>query len=153
MQASTYFHPDARIASPHISTRLNTGLLFLRLGTSFILFYVHGLPKILHYGEELTRIEDPFGMGAHFSLLAAIFAEVVCPIFIALGLFTRWATLPVLAVLLVAMFVVHPQWTIAEGQFGWLLLICTITIALCGPGGWALDARIAGGVPVPDTPH
>jgi putative oxidoreductase len=137
MQASKYLYTDASVSQR--AACLNAGLLFLRVSTAFMLFYVHGLPKVLHYSEELAKIEDPFGLGPHISLLAAIFAEVVCPIFLVLGLFTRLATLPVLAVLLIAMLVVHREWSIAEGQFGWLLLICTITIALCGPGEWALN--------------
>lgn len=122
------------------SPAIDAGLLFLRMAGAFLLFHVHGLPKILNYTEELTRIEDPFGFGPQLSLLAAIFAEVVCPLFIAAGLLTRLATLPVLAVLFIAMFVVHTHWSIAEGQFGWLLLIIFLTIALCGPGKWSFDA-------------
>jgi len=120
--------------------RLNAGLFFLRLAGSLLLLHVHGLPKVLHFSEELTRIEDPFGLGAMMSLLPAILAEVVCPIFIILGWGTRLACLPIIAVLLVAMLVVHPGWSIAEGQFGWLLLIIFITLALTGPGGWRLGA-------------
>ena len=120
--------------------RLNAGLFFLRLAASLLLLHVHGLPKILHFSEELTRIEDPFGLGPMMSLLPAILAEVVCPIFIILGWGTRLACLPIIAVLLVAMLVVHPGWSIAEGQFGWLLLIIFTTLALTGPGGWRLGA-------------
>ena len=120
--------------------RLNAGLFFLRLAGSLLLLHVHGLPKILHFSEELTRIEDPFGLGPMMSLLPAILAEVVCPIFIILGWGTRLACLPIIAVLLVAMLVVHPGWSIAEGQFGWLLLIIFTTLALTGPGGWRLGA-------------
>ncbi|MBZ6397519.1 MULTISPECIES: DoxX family protein [Pantoea] len=120
--------------------RVNAGLFFLRLAGSLLLLHVHGLPKILHFSEELTRIEDPFGLGPMMSLLPAILAEVVCPIFIILGWGTRLACLPIIAVLLVAMLVVHPGWSIAEGQFGWLLLIIFTTLALTGPGGWRLGA-------------
>lgn len=119
------------------------GLLFLRLSASFMLFYVHGWPKVVHFSQELTRIEDPFGWGARTSLLSAIAAEVICPLFIAAGLFTRLATLPILVVLVVALLVVHAAWSIAEGQFGWLLLICFATLALCGAGDWSLDAHLA----------
>lgn len=118
---------------------LAMGLLFLRVSSSALLFVVHGYPKLLDMGGELARIEDPFGLGAHFSLLAALAAEVVCPPFLMLGLFTRVACLPVLVVLAVAMGVVHREWSLAEGQFGWLLLICFISIALCGPGQLSLD--------------
>lgn len=119
--------------------RIDAGLLFLRLTGSLLLLYVHGLPKVLNFSEELTRIEDPFGFGPWMSLLPAIFAEVACPIFIILGIGTRLACLPIIGVLLVAMLVVHPQWSIGEGQFGWLLLIIFTTLALTGPGKWRVS--------------
>lgn len=122
---------------------LDVGLLFLRLAGSALLFYVHGWPKIIHYHSELQHIEDPFGLGAQFSLWFAVLAEVLCPIGIALGLLTRLATLPVLVVLGVALVFVHADWSIADGQFAWLLLIIYGTIALAGPGAFSLDARLA----------
>ena len=100
------------LSVPHI----DLGLLWLRVGGAFMLFHVHGWPKIIHYSEELVRIEDPFGFGTSFSLLAAIFAEVICAILIATSLLTRLACLPVLAVLLVSMLIVHPQWSIATAR-------------------------------------
>jgi len=122
---------------------LDLGLLFLRVAGSFMLFYVHGLPKLMHYGHELTVIEDPFGLGPTVSLWSAILAEALCPVLIALGLFTRLACLPIIGVLLVAMLAVHPGWSIAEGQFGWLLLVIFTAIALCGPGQWRLGQAAA----------
>jgi len=121
---------------PHI----DLGLLFLRLAGCFMLLYVHGIPKVLHFNEQLTQIEDPFGLGPYLNLLPAIFAEVICPVFILLGVGTRLACLPIIVVLLVAMLAVHPEWTVAEGQFGWLLLIIFCTLALCGPGRWRIGS-------------
>ncbi|MCG7391039.1 MULTISPECIES: DoxX family protein [Pantoea] len=120
--------------------RINAGLFFLRLTGCLLLLYVHGLPKVFHFSEELTRIEDPFGLGPWMSLLPAIFAEVICPLFILIGVFARLACLPIIGVLLVAMLFVHPGWSIAEGQFGWLLLIIFTTLAMTGPGQWRLGA-------------
>ncbi|MEA9389933.1 DoxX family protein [Acerihabitans sp. TG2] len=122
----------------YTAPRIDLGLLFLRLAGSFMLLYVHGIPKILHYANQLAQIEDPFGLGRSLSLWAAIFAEVLCPIAIVLGVATRLACLPIIAVLLIAMLAVHPDWSVAEGQFGWLLLIIFITISLCGAGRWGL---------------
>ncbi|EQA4286501.1 DoxX family protein [Cronobacter dublinensis] len=119
--------------------RPDAGLFFLRLTGSLLLLYVHGLPKVLHFTTELGRIEDPFGMGPYMSLLPAILAEVICPIFIILGIATRLACLPIIGVLLVAMLAVHPGWSLAEGQFGWLLLIIFTTLALTGPGRWRIN--------------
>lgn len=129
-------HSSALLNPP----RIDPGLFFLRLTGSLLLLHVHGLPKIFHFSEELARIEDPFGLGPYMSLLPAIFAEVICPIFIILGIGTRLACLPIIGVLLVAMLFVHPGWSIAEGQFGWLLLIIFTTLAITGPGKWRVGA-------------
>jgi putative oxidoreductase len=53
----------------------------------------------------------------------------------------RLATLPVLFLLLVSMLLVHPEWSIAEGQFGWLLIIIFGTILLAGPGRFSLEGH------------
>ena len=110
------------------------GLLFLRISGALFLLGVHGLPKALNYSEQLKLIEDPFHLGAHVTLLLAIFAEVLCPLLIVAGLLVRLACLPILAVLLIAMVVVHPEWSVFEGQFGWLLLIIFTSILIAGPG-------------------
>ena len=126
--------------------RIDAGLFFLRLTGCLLLLHVHGLPKVFHFSEELTRIEDPFGLGPYMSLLPAIFAEVVCPVFILIGVFTRLACLPIIGVLLVAMLFVHSDWSIADGQFGWLLLIIFTTLAITGPGQWRIGAGRQGEV-------
>ncbi|MGC6370864.1 DoxX family protein [Pseudomonas sp. K2I15] len=120
------------------------GLLFLRGSGGLFLLWVHGLPKLLDYGEQLKVIEDPFHLGANVTLLLAIFAEVLCPLLIIAGVLVRLACLPILSVLLIAMLVVHPEWTLLEGQFGWLLLIIFTSILIAGPGRLALNQRWGG---------
>ncbi|EHK69953.1 DoxX [Pseudomonas psychrotolerans L19] len=123
--------------------RLDLGLLFLRLGGAGLLLAVHGLPKALHFRQQLGLIEDPLHLGAWPTLGFAVFAEVLCPLLIALGWATRLACLPILGLLLIALLVVHPQWSLEEGQFGWLLLVLFGTLALTGPGRYSLEARLA----------
>jgi putative oxidoreductase len=118
------------------------GLLFARVAGALLLLSVHGLPKLAHWQQEMTHIEDPFGMGPGPTLACALFAEVVCPVLVAVGLFTRLACLPVLFLLGVSMVVVHPDWSLAQGQFGWLLIVVFGTIALAGPGRYSLDSRL-----------
>jgi putative oxidoreductase len=120
------------------------GLLFLRVSGALFLLGVHGLPKLLNFSAELQRIEDPFHLGAHLTLILAIFAEVLCPLLIVAGVFVRLACLPILFVLLVALLVVHPEWSVAEGQFGWLLLILFTSVFIAGPGRLALNVRLPG---------
>ncbi|KAA5840839.1 DoxX family protein [Pseudomonas chlororaphis] len=131
-------------ASPWDERARDLGLLFLRVSAGLFLLWVHGLPKLLDYSAELQRIEDPFRLGANLTLILAIFAEVLCPLLIVAGVAVRLACLPILAVLLVALLVVHPQWSLAEGQFAWLLLILFSSIFIAGPGRLALNDRFAG---------
>jgi len=120
------------------------GLLYARLAGAALLLWVHGLPKLLHWQHELANIEDPLHLGGGVTLACALFAEVVCPVLVAIGLFTRLASLPVLFLLLVSMVLVHPDWTIADGQFGWLLIIVFGTLALGGGGRFSVDAKLVG---------
>ncbi|TWD50345.1 DoxX family protein [Pseudomonas sp. SJZ131] len=120
------------------------GLLFLRVSGAVFLLWVHGLPKQLDYTAQLQLIEDPFHLGANLTLILAIFAEVLCPLLIIAGVLVRLACLPILFVLLVALLIVHPQWSLFEGQFGWLLLILFTSIFIAGPGRLALNDRFAG---------
>ncbi|MGN6261750.1 MAG: DoxX family protein [Ralstonia sp.] len=129
---------DSSHAAAPADTTLHVGLLFLRLTGSALLIAVHGLPKVLHYSQELTRIEDPFHMGAAPTLLLAILSETLCPLLVTLGVLTRLACLPIVATLLVAMLVVHPDWSLAEGQFGWMLLIIFTTVLIAGPGRFSI---------------
>ena len=113
-------------------------LLFMRVAAALLLLQVHGLPKLLHWQSELQHIEDPFGIGAAPTLVLAVFAEVLCPILLILGVFARLACLPVIAVLLVALVFVHPQWSLEEGQFAWWMLILFAGLAIVGPGSYRL---------------
>ncbi|HXA48512.1 MAG TPA: DoxX family protein [Burkholderiaceae bacterium] len=121
----------------------DAGLLYLRLTGSLLLLYVHGWPKVMHFSSELQHIEDPMHLGRGFSLGFAIFAEVFCPILIAAGLLVRAAALPIVCLLGVAMFLVHPDWSIADGQFGWLLLIVFGALALAGGGRFSIDQGLS----------
>ena len=113
---------------------LDIGLLLLRLTTSALLFWTSGWPKLLHYADELQHIDDPLGLGRAMTLWLALLAEVVCPVAVAAGVFTRAAFIPIVVLLLVALLGVHPGWTWDQGQVGWLYLIVFTSLMLAGPG-------------------
>jgi putative oxidoreductase len=96
---------------------------------------VHGMPKVVHYSSQRAVIEDPFHLGRTVSMLFAIFAEVICPPFMILGIGTRFAALPIILVTIIALVFVHRDWSLAQGQFAWMLLILFGSIAIAGPGG------------------
>jgi len=120
------------------------GLLFLRASGALFLLFVHGLPKLLDFKAQLALIEDPFHMGAALTLSMAIFAEVLCPLLILTGVLVRLACLPILFLLLVALVVVHSEWSVEQGQFGWLLIIIFTSVLIAGPGRLALNVRLPG---------
>jgi putative oxidoreductase len=113
---------------------VDAGLLYLRLAASLLVLAVHGLPKVLHYPHEAAAIEDPFHLGKTLSISFAIFAEVICPPFMMLGIGTRLAAIPILVVTMIALLFVHRDWSLAQGQFAWMLLILFGAIAIAGPG-------------------
>lgn len=130
------------VFDPQSPTLTACGLLFMRVMAALLLFFIHGLPKLLDWSGELQRIEDPFGLGAPLTLGLALFAEVVCPLLLLLGVAARLACLPVLAVLLVALLVVHPDWSLEQGQFAWLLVALYGGLALTGPGLYSVSGLI-----------
>ncbi|WP_407072065.1 DoxX family protein [Pseudomonas viridiflava] len=117
----------------------------MRVSVSLLLLHVHGLPKLMHWSVEVQRIEDPFGLGGTLTLGLAVFAEVICPVLLILGVWARLACLPILAVLAVAVLFVHPEWSLEQGQFAWLLMILFAGLEITGPGplviGKALHKR------------
>jgi putative oxidoreductase len=126
--------PDSRAAAPvrHISADI--ALLFLRVTGSVLVLLVHGLPKAIHYTREVNAIEDPLHLGHTLTIAFAIFAEVICPLLMIAGIATRIAALPIIAVTVIALALVHPEWTLADAQFAWMLLIIFVTVALGGAG-------------------
>jgi len=118
------------------------GLLILRLGTAGLLFYGHGLGKVLHFGERLHRFSNPIGLGPEVSFILVVFAEVVCSALLALGLWTRAAAIPIVIFSCVAVFAQHWGDPFAKKELPLLYGIPALTIALTGAGTFALDALI-----------
>ncbi|MCD5985618.1 DoxX family protein [Pseudomonas sp. CDFA 610] len=127
-------HLQSGVSPKCTQALLAWGLLFMRVSVSLLLLQVHGLPKLMNWSVEVQRIEDPFGLGGTLTLGLAVFAEVICPVLLILGVWARLACLPVLAVLAVAVLFVHPEWSLEQGQFAWLLMILFAGLAITGPG-------------------
>jgi putative oxidoreductase len=121
---------------------ISIGLFFLRVSSSALLLIVHGWPKVIHFSAELSIIDDPLHIDRLSTLLLAIFAEVICPLFIIPGLFTRFAAIPILILLAVASIGVHPEWTIFEAQFSILFGIIFLALAITGAGKLSVDALL-----------
>jgi putative oxidoreductase len=123
-------------------------------------FAEHGFAKLTRGPEAFAAILQAIGVPApHFMAWSTIAVELVGGAAILLGALVALASIPMAAVLLVAIFTVHlPNGfssikllavTAAGAQFGQpgyetdlLYLACLAALVLGGPGPWALDGWI-----------
>lgn len=119
------------------STFRDLGLLIFRLGVSYIMIAFHGLGKVqlLFSGEEI-QFADPIGIGVTLSFVLAAFAEFVCSIFVALGIWTRFAAIPLMFTMFVAVFVFHGDMPFADlpRQIAYLFFFCYVLLIFTGGG-------------------
>jgi putative oxidoreductase len=115
-------------------------LLILRIAFGLSMFYGHGAGKIgrLFGGEEI-KFADPFGLGPVASLALAAFAEAICSILVTLGLFTRWALIPLIITMGVAFFMVHISDEFSRQEKAILFGVTYIALFITGPGKLSLD--------------
>jgi putative oxidoreductase len=83
------------------------------------------------------------GMGTTASLALVVFAEFFCSMFLILGLFTRFAAIPLIITMCVALFKAHNGEVFGDGQTATLYLTGYIVLLLVGPGRVSVDGMIA----------
>ena len=123
-------------------------------------FLEHGLAKLTKGPDAFAAILHAIGVpGPHFMAWATILIEIFGGLAVLLGSFVTLVSLPMAAVLLVAMFTVHLPYgfssiklkavTAAGAQFGppgyecdLLYLACLATLVLGGSGPLAIDGWI-----------
>lgn len=125
------------------SSLADTGLLIFRIGVSYLMITYHGWGKFqqLISGDEI-QFADPVGLGVILSFILAFFAEFICSLFVAAGLWTRWAAIPLLITMAVAFFIYHAPDPFANRQLPALFLLSYILILFLGPGKYSLDYRL-----------
>lgn len=120
---------------------LSMGLLMLRVSLGGLMIANHGWMKIIRYEALKSDFFNFLGLGPHVSLILAIVAEILCSILLIFGLYTRWALIPLIITMLVA--VGSHGWEIfGEAEMGFLYLIGFVFLFLSGPGEKSIDARM-----------
>lgn len=120
---------------------LDLGLLLIRLAVSGFML-THGYPKLIHFAERAERFSDPLGIGSTASLSLVVFAEFFCSMLLFLGLFTRFALVPLMVTMAVVVFIVHGDDPFGDKEKALLFLIPYIGLFLTGPGNWSLDRML-----------
>lgn len=117
-------------------------LLLLRLCFGGLMALNHGWPKFQKLLDGAPyKFADPIGIGAQWSLILAVGAELFCALLLVLGLFTRLASIPLIITMFVAAFVVHWEDGFGEMEHALLFLIPYVCLAIAGPGWYSIDAR------------
>lgn len=118
---------------------LSTALLLLRLGAASLLFFGHGLPKLANLTERAPRFADPIGLGPELGFALVVFSEVVCATLVAVGFFTRLATIPILAFFLVAALIHHAPDPWPKRELPLLFFTAFLPMLLLGAGRYSVD--------------
>lgn len=122
-----------------ILVRLVVGAVFLSEGVQKFLFPAElGVGRFAKIGLPAPELLAPF-VGCF---------EITCGLLVLLGLFTRFAAVPLIIIMLVAIsttkipiFMSKGFWTMAhEARVDWSMLLGSIYLLIVGAGAWSLDA-------------
>ncbi len=107
-----------------------------------ILMLTHGWAKLSNFGEMAMAFPDPIGLGSKVALSLIIFAEFGCSLLLLVGLFSRWATIPLMIGMSVAAFSAHGNDPFSAKELPVLYLLMYVVLLISGPGKFSLDALI-----------
>ena len=121
-------------------------LLFLRLTAGLMMFFNHGLGKVMNFSTMTEKFPDVIGIGSAPGLILIIFAEFICAFLIALGLFTRAASLVLTIGMGVAFFVAHVAKLSnpGSGELAYVYFVIFVVLLFAGACRFSLDAKKAG---------
>jgi putative oxidoreductase len=130
----------------YLSTRFNEGsgslgLLILRLAAGGLMIH-HGFEKLTHFSsvKDMSQL-----LGSPIDGILLVFAEFFCSAFLILGLFTRFACIPLIIAMAVAFFKAHNGSLSGQnsGETALLYLCCFLALLFTGPGKYSVDGMIA----------
>ncbi|MBP6312763.1 MAG: DoxX family protein [Flavobacteriales bacterium] len=115
------------------------GMLFLRLTAGGAMFWQHGWPKLMAFSKVAEHFADPFGLGSTVSLILILVAEVLCAVLVALGLWTRIATIPLIIAMAVIVFMVKADAPFKESELAFVYLGAFVALLFAGSGRYSVD--------------
>mgnify|MGYP003291843678 FL=1 len=117
-------------------------LLILALRLFFgILFFSHGLDKMINFNELSYAYPSVLGFGSYMTLMLSIFSEFACSIFLIAGLLVRITVIPMIAAMAVAFFDVHDG-MFPDGELSLIYLVLFVILYITGPGRYSFDYLI-----------
>lgn len=123
-------------------TLLDCVLFFVRIFVG-VAMLTHGFPKLMMLFSGKIEFMSFIGLSPKTSLVLAVLAEVLCSLFIIMGLFTRFTVLPLITTMLIAIFVMHGEDPFAKKELALLYLFHYLLILVAGPGSFSIDRMIS----------
>lgn len=114
-------------------------MLLFRVAVSLELMIVHGLKKIGVGVGMAEVVPNPLHLPETINQYFAAGANLVAPVLVILGLFTRLAILPILAVTLTGYFVLHLHSPLLVKDVPFMYSIVFLVILVLGPGKYSID--------------
>ena len=106
-----------------------------------VLFFTHGLDKMMNFTELVNVYPSVLGFGSYMTLMVTIFCEFCCSLFLIAGLLVRLMTVPMIIAMGVAFFDIHDA-ILPEGELALIYFIVFIILFLTGPGRYSIDFLI-----------
>lgn len=125
-----------------LGNSFDSGMLIFRILLSVELIYAHGLKKIGIGVGEAEIVPNPLGLPDVFNSLFADAANLIFPLFVIMGLMTRLAVLPILAVTLTGYFVLHFHDAPLIKDTPYMYSLSYLLILFFGAGKYSLDYLI-----------
>ena len=131
-----------RFLFPQMFRGNGVSLLILVVRVFFgVLFFVHGLDKMMNFNYLVDNYPSVFGFGSYMTLMVSIFCEFCCSLFLITGLLVRIMTIPMIISMGVAFFDIHDA-MMPEGELALIYFIVFIFLFLVGPGKFSIDYLI-----------
>lgn len=124
------------------SKNIDLSLLILRIAGGALML-THGVGKMeALFGTEPIQFPDPIGLGATTSLTLAVFAEVLCALFLIIGFATRFSALNLLITMFVAVFIIHSADPFAKQELPLIYGSIYLVLLIAGAGKFSIDNLI-----------
>ncbi|AZA62969.1 DoxX family protein [Chryseobacterium indoltheticum] len=118
---------------------IHLALFVFRTALSLELIVAHGLKKLGVGVAEAEQVPNPLHLPEAFNGLFADAANLVFPVFVIFGLFTRVAVLPILAVTLTGYFILHWNDALLIKDTPFMYSLCYLFLFFVGPGKYSID--------------
>ena len=133
-----------RSVDPSVTYLLfNVTMLFFRIAVSLEMIFVHGVKKLGIGVAATEKVPNPLHFPEAFNDVFAAAANILFPFLVLIGLCTRLATLPTLAVTLTGYFILHWNEALLVKDTPFIYSIVFLMILALGPGRFSIDNYIS----------